>query len=68
MTALAAMTACWADEKTDVTAQYVTNASFEADAIASLEAVNNSADGLPPQATSAIIPANAINIFFIVRI
>ena len=46
MTALAAMTVCWADEKTDVTAQYVTNPSFEADAITSLEAVNNAADGL----------------------
>ena len=53
MTALAAMTACWADEKTDVTAQYVTNASFEADAIASLEAVNNSADGLRGYKVSA---------------
>ena len=31
---------------TDITALYITNASFEADDIASLSAVNNSADGL----------------------
>ncbi len=53
MTVLAAMTVCWAGEKTDVTAQYVTNPSFEADAIASLEAVNNSADGLRGYKVSA---------------
>ena len=53
MTALAAMTVSLAGEKTDVTAQYVTNASFEADAIASLEAVNNSADGLRGYKVSA---------------
>ncbi len=34
------------DDMTDVTAQYIANASFEADAISSLNPVNNSADGL----------------------
>lgn len=35
-----------ADEKTDVTTQYVANASFENDNLSSLSAENNSADGL----------------------
>ena len=34
------------EEVTDVTSQYVTNASFEADDLATLEKVNNTADGL----------------------
>lgn len=34
------------EEVTDVTSQYVTNASFEADDLAILEKVNNTADGL----------------------
>ena len=32
--------------QTDVTAEYVKNASFELDDIKTIEAVNNSADGL----------------------
>ena len=43
--AIVAITASAAD-KTDVTASYVVNPSFETDAISSLEKVENSADGL----------------------
>ncbi|MBR1484714.1 MAG: hypothetical protein IJ612_03360 [Prevotella sp.] len=46
MTALLAMTAGWAQEKTDVTSQYVQNASFEQDNIASLTPKSEAADGL----------------------
>ena len=42
-----------ADDMTDVTAQYITNASFEADAPSSLTPVNNSADGLRGYSVSA---------------
>ncbi len=43
---LIALTA-WADDgRTDVTAQFLTNPSFEADNISTLSPVNNSADGL----------------------
>ena len=35
-----------ADSKQDITSQYVANASFEGDNVQSLQAVNNSADGL----------------------
>ena len=42
-----------ANEKTDVTAQYLTNASFENDNISALTPENNSADGLRGYKTSA---------------
>ena len=42
-----------ANEKTDVTAQYLTNASFENDNISALTPENNSADGLRGYKTAA---------------
>ena len=53
MTALLAMTTGWAQEKTDVTSQYLQNASFEADNITSLTAKTESADGLRGYVVSA---------------
>jgi len=47
------MTATLAAEKTDVTATYVANASFEADNISSLQAKTESADGLRGYIVSA---------------
>ena len=55
-------------EVTDVTAQYITNSSFEADAISSLPPVNNSADGLrgytvaAPQGWTVKNGANAVSL------
>ena len=47
LAATMAVTGAWADNGlTDVTAQYVTNASFEADNVSTLSPVNNQADGL----------------------
>ena len=46
LSVLTAITAFAVQEKTDVTATYVKNASFEADAITSLQAKTESADGL----------------------
>ena len=43
---LLTMTAGMATAQTDVTSQYVGNASFEKDDVSTLTAVNNSADGL----------------------
>ncbi len=43
---MACITAFADDDKTDVTATYIVNPSFEADNTGSLQAVNNSADGL----------------------
>ena len=43
---LSALTAWANDGRTDVTAQFLTNPSFEADNISTLSPVNNSADGL----------------------
>ena len=57
-----------AEEMTDVTAQYITNPSFEADAISSLSPVNNSADGLrgytvaAPQGWTVQNGANAVSL------
>ena len=50
---LAAACATYADDKTDVTGQYLVNASFEDDAVTSLSPVNNSADGLRGYSVSA---------------
>jgi len=47
MTVVLAALGAWADGgRTDVTAEYLSNPSFEADNISTLSAVNNSADGL----------------------
>ena len=47
LAATMAVTGAWADGgRTDVTAQYVTNPSFEADDVTTLSPVNNQADGL----------------------
>ncbi|MBR6320790.1 MAG: hypothetical protein IKR50_10215 [Prevotella sp.] len=57
-----------ADVKTDVTAQYVVNPSFEADAISALTPVNNSADGLRgysvsgPKGWTVANTANAVSL------
>ena len=57
-----------ADDMTDVTAQYITNASFEADNVSTLSPVNNSADGLrgytvaAPQGWSVQNGANAVSL------
>ena len=56
------------DDMTDVTVQYITNSSFEADAISSLTPVNNSADGLrgytvvAPQGWTVQNGANAVSL------
>ena len=50
--AVLAFTASWADDKTDVTAKYVVNASFEGDDISTLTPISNSADGLRGYAVS----------------
>ena len=47
LTVLLTTLTAWGDEaRTDVTAQFITNPSFEADNISTLSPVNNSADGL----------------------
>ena len=57
-----------ASDKEDVTVSYVANASFEADNISLLEAVNNSADGLrgykvsAPQGWTVVNSANAVSL------
>ncbi len=56
LTLTAALLACmgaWSADVTDVTAQYIRNASFEADNVSSLSPVNNSADGLRGYSVSA---------------
>ena len=44
--AVLAFTASWADDKTDVTAKYVVNASFEGDDITKLESISEGSEGL----------------------
>jgi hypothetical protein len=66
---LLAMVGAWADDgRKDVTTQYLSNPSFEADNLSTLSAVNNNADGLrgyavtAPQGWSVANAANAVSL------
>ena len=66
--ALVILPATAADDKTDITSQYIVNASFETDDVTTLSPVNNSADGLrgytvtAPQGWTVQNTANAVSL------